>query len=509
MRVSNVLSAMAGVVLVFGLGTFTSSAGVPPSHTKNAKVKSAMHPSSVRSPNALTDTVPGPKYGLFRCQVGLAPGENCYDPYQMRRAYGVDKLISAGFTGAGKTIVIVDAFQSPNIVLELNTYNSFYGLPSMNGLGAPNNPNLPTFTQVAPDGLTAFVPGDPNMTGWAEEITLDVLWAHAIAPGANIVLVLAKDNNDSSLASVEKYAVDNNLGDVISQSFGENESCVAPADLLSYNQVYAEATKKNITIFASSGDQGASQQTCDGNSWVRAASFPASHPLATGVGGTELHAAMYCLTSLGCNPATSPAFGTYLGEIVWNEFSQSASSGGGYSVLFDEPSYQQGTVHGGKRRGVPDVAYNSAVLHGVLTYLNIPGIPAGFYLFGGTSAGSPQWSAITAIADQKVEARLGFLNTALYHIAQAPPFYSATLHDITSGNNSVVEADSNGDPVPIQGFNAGPGWDPTTGLGSPIANNLVDFLIQFVSPGDGTAVIAESTPHTGGNLNEVGKVKPH
>ena len=88
----------------------------------------------------------------------------------MRRAYGVDKLISAGFTGAGNTIVIVDAFQSPNIVQELNFYNSFYGLPSMNGLGAPNNPNLPTFTQVAPDGLTAFVPGDPNMTGWAEEI---------------------------------------------------------------------------------------------------------------------------------------------------------------------------------------------------------------------------------------------------------------------------------------------------------------------------------------------------
>jgi subtilase family serine protease len=155
------------------------------------------------------------------------------------------------------------------------------------------------------------------------------------------------------------------------------------------------------------------------------------------------------------------------------------------------------------------VAYNAAVFHGVLTYLNIPGVQVGFYLFGGTSAGSPQWSAITAIADQKAEARLGFLNTALYHIAQAPNFYSATLHDITSGNNSVVETDSNKEPVPIQGFNAGPGWDPTTGLGSPIANHLVDFLIQFVSPGDGTAVIAESTPHTGGNLNEVGKVKPH
>jgi subtilase family serine protease len=509
MRIGKFLSAIAVLVLIFGLATFSSRAADPPSHTKNAKVKSAMHPSSVRSPDALTDTVPGPNYGLFRCQVGLAPGENCYDPYQMRHAYAVDQLINAGSNGAGKTIVIVDAFQSPNIVQELNFYNSFYGLPSMNGLGAPNNPNLPTFTQIAPDGLTPFVPGNANMTGWAEEITLDVLWAHAIAPGANIVLVLAKDNNDSSLVSVEKYAVDNNLGDIISQSFGENESCVAPADLASYSQVYAEATQKNITIFASSGDQGASQQTCDGNSWVRAASFPASHPLVTGVGGTELHAAQYCLAALGCNPAANPIPGSYMGEIVWNEFANSESSGGGYSVLFDEPSYQQGTIHGGKQRGVPDVAYNSAVLHGVLTYLNVPGIPAGFYLFGGTSAGSPQWAAITAIADQKAGGRLGFINKALYHIGQAQSHYSASLHDVTSGTNSVVEFDSNNNPVPITGFDAGPGWDATTGLGSPIADLLVDYLIQFVSPGDGTAAIAQSTPHTGGNLSKNGKVKPH
>lgn len=507
MRIGKFLFAMAVLVLIFGLATFTSRAGDPPSHAKNATVKSVMHPSSVRSPDALTDTVPGPNYGLFTCQVGRS-SRVCYDPYQMRHAYAVDNLLSTGSNGAGKTIVIVDAFQSPNIVQELNFYNNFYGLPSMNGLGAPNNPNLPTFTQVAPDGLTPFVTGDPNMTGWAEEITLDVLWAHAIAPGANIVLVLAKDNNDSSLASVEKYAVDNNLGDVISQSFGENESCLAPADLLSYNQVYAEATQKNITIFASSGDQGASQQTCDGNSWVRAASFPASHPLVTGVGGTELHAAMYCLPQLGCNPATNPIPGTYLGEIAWNEFG-SESTGGGYSVLFDEPSYQEGTIHGGKQRGVPDVAYNAAVFHGVLTYLNVPGVPVGMYLFGGTSAGSPQWAAITAIADQKAGGRLGFLNKALYHIGQAQDHYAASLHDVTSGNNSVTEADSNNNPVVIAGFDAGPGWDPTTGLGSPIADNLVGYLIQFVSPGDGLAAIAQSTPHAGGNLSKGGKVKPH
>ena len=87
--------------------------------------------------------------------------------------------------------------------------------------------------------------------------------------------------------------------------------------------------------------------------------------------------------------------------------------------LYDEPSYQKGTIHGGKQRGVPDVSYNAAVDHGVLTYLDIPGIPAGMYLFGGTSAGSPQWAAIVAIADQKAGYDLGFINKALYHIGQA------------------------------------------------------------------------------------------
>jgi subtilase family serine protease len=508
MRICKLLSAVAVLVLIFGLATFTSRAGIPQTDdTTNAK--STVHPSVVRSPDALTATVPGPNYGLFTCQLGLTPPVVCYDPYQMRRAYSVDKLISAGFTGKGKTIVIVDAFQSPNIVQELNFYDNFYGLPGMNGLGSPKNPSLPTFSQVAPDGLTPFVSGDPVMTGWAEEITLDVLWAHAIAPGANIVLLLAKDSSDAAIVSAEKYAVEHNLGDVISQSFGENESCLDPADLFSYNQVYDEATEKGITIFASSGDQGAAQPTCDGNSWVRAASFPASHPLATGVGGTELHAAKYCFASLGCDPSTQPAFGTYLGEIVWNEFG-SESSGGGYSVLFDKPSYQEDSVRG-KQRGVPDVAYDAAVFHGVLTYLDIPGLSSGpgFYLFGGTSAGSPQWAAITAIADQKAEGRLGFLNKALYQIGESQRRYSSTFHDITSGNNSVVESDNNNHPVPIQGFNAGPEWDPTTGLGSPIANQLVDSLIKSVSQNDGQDTINGTSAHSEGNFSKHGKVKPH
>lgn len=465
--------------------------------------RSAASPFLKVGQQAIPALATGPSYSLFTCQVvGLSSGTTCYDPYQMRHAYNIDKLVNVGFDGKGKTIVIVDAFQSPNIVLELNTYNTFYGLPSLNGLGGPPNPSLGTFTQVAPDGLTPFVVGDPNMTGWAEEISLDVLWAHAIAPGANIVLVLAKSNNDADILSATKYAVDNNLGDVISQSFGENESCMDPTVLAQQHQVFADATMKNITLLASSGDDGAAQSTCDGSSFVRAASSPASDPLVTAVGGTELHAARYCLAVVGCDPAANPAPGTHQGEIAWNEFDSSIATGGGFSVLYDEPSYQQGAIHGGKQRGVPDVSYSAAVEHGALTYLNIPGVTPGFYLFGGTSAGSPQWAAILAIAGQRAGYSLGFINTALYQIGLAPQHYAASFFDVTIGNNSVVE------DVAVQGFNAGPGWDATTGLGSPTTDQLVSYLIQFVSPGDAISAIAGSKPHTNGKPAVPGHVTP-
>jgi len=466
-------------------------------HNHLAK-RSLLSPLLQVGPQAIPAAAAGANYGLFTCQVGLSSA-TCYDPYEMRHAYNVDTLINAGLDGTGKTIVIIDSFQSPNIVAELNFFNSFYGLAGLNGLGGAPNPSLGTFTQIAPDGLTPFVVGNGNMTGWAEEITLDVVWSHAIAPGANITLVLAKSNNDADLLSALQYAVNNNLGDVISQSFGENESCEDPNLLAQEHQVFAEATAKNITIFASAGDSGAGQGSCDGSTLVQAASTPASDPLVTAVGGTELHAAPYCLTVLGCDPTTNPAAGTYQGEIVWNEAGIGAT-GGGFSVIYDEPSYQQGTIHGGKQRGEPDVSYNSAVLHGVLTYLDIPGLAVGFYLFGGTSAGSPQWSAITAIADQNAGRDLGFINRALYHIGQAQSRYSADLFDVTSGNNSFDG---------VTGFNAGPGWDAATGLGSPSATNLVSDLKRFVSAGDGTAAIAGSTPHAQHNPSAPGQMKPH
>ena len=421
MRARNVLPVLT-VALILGLAAAPCSAGA--SASPFVKV----------GPQAIPAAAVGPNYGLFTCQVGLSSA-TCYDPYQMRHAYTIDALVDNGFDGSGRTIVIVDAFSDPYLVGDLNYFNSFYGLPGLNGLGGPHDPSLGTFTQVAPDGLGPFDPG------WASEITLDVEWAHAIAPGANIVLVLAKSNSDVDILSATRYAVDNIPCDVISQSFGENESCMDPDLLAQQHQVFADATMKGITIFASSGDDGAAQLNCDGTAYVKAVSSPAADPLVTAVGGTELHAASYCLTVLGCDPAANPASGTYQGEIAWNESSLGiGATGGGFSLVYDEPSYQKGTIHGGKRLGVPDVSYSAAVEHGVLVRLF-----GGWYLFGGTSAGSPQWAAIAAIADQKAGYGLGFINKALYHIGQARSHYSAAFFDVTSGDNSIPG---------VTGFNA-------------------------------------------------------
>ena len=402
----------------------------------------------------------------------------------MRRAYNIDALINAGFDARGKTIVIIDAFSHPNIESQLDFFNTFYGLPRMN-----NGPGSPTFTQVAPDGLGPYNPG------WAEEISLDVAWAHAIAPGANIVLELGVDNSDVALISAFNDAVNNNRGDATSMSFGESDTCLGPELTAAWHQAFVNATRKGITIFASTGDQGAAQPTCDGNSWLKSTSSPASDPLVTGVGGTELHAADYCLASLGCDPNTHPPAGTYLDEIAWNEgppygdfqtrFSSTEASGGGYSTVFDEPPYQQGTIHGGKMRGEGDVSYNGAILHGVLTYLNMPGVPVGWYRFGGTSAGAPQWAALMAIADQTAGHNYGFVNAALYKIGQNAGDYANTFHDVTSGTNSALEYDALGNPVNILGYDAGTGWDAVTGLGTPKVLNDSDRTAVLLVFGPG------------------------
>ncbi len=375
---------------------------------------------------------------------------HCYGPKQIRAAYDIQPLLDKGINGSGRTIVIIDAFQSPTIEQDLQTFNQTFHLHSSK------------FNIIAPDGLTPFDPTSADQIGWAEEISLDVEWAHVVAPYATIDLVLSKSDQDVDILSATRYAVDNNLGDVISQSFGENESCVDPTLLVQEHQVFQEATNKHITLLASSGDSGAAQLTCDGTNYTLAVSSPASDPLVTGVGGTQLFA----------NQKT----GAYISEIAWNESQFQAASGGGYSVIYHRPSYQNGVVRN-SYRGVPDVAYNAAVNGGVLVAVSvIPSTSEGgpFHIFGGTSAGSPQWAGIVALASQKAGHRLGLLNPAIYAIGKSSS-YSQAFHDILFGNNTI-QLTVGTSTVTIVGYSTHKGWDPVTGWGSPKVSGLVRLL---------------------------------
>lgn len=418
------LTAVTGTGAIALAGTVTPAIGATPHYRLAGHVGS--------DPSATT----------FSCQTPTAP-IHCYGPDQIRTAYGVDKLGAHGLDGRGRTIVIVDAFQSPSITSDLATFNAVFGLPS-----AP-------LRIIAPDGLTPFDPNDPNETGWAGEITLDVEYAHAIAPAATVDLVLAKSNQDADILSATKYAVQHNLGDVISQSFGEDERCVDPTLLKAQTRLFQQATNKGITLLASSGDQGAAQPTCDGTSFSKAVSSPAVDPNVTAVGGTILDADL--------------TTGAYHSETTWNEPAFAVAGGGGFSTLVKTPAYQRSLRL--PSRGVPDVSYNAAIDGGVLAVYSPTGDPASqaVYIFGGTSAGSPQWAGLVALTTQLAHHRQGLLNPRLYAFAH-PPLYNALFHDITTGDNTY-----HGD-VTVQGYPAAKGWDPATGIGTPRADRLVPLL---------------------------------
>ena len=463
---------LLGVVVAFAasltMGSTAASAATPSLH------RNYVNPQASPAGSPVQNSATG-NYGLFGCQVGL-DAATCYDPYEMRHAYGVDSLISHGYDGTGKTIVILDAFYDPYLQSDFSYFNNFYGLPDQ------------TITQVYPDGVP------PYDAGWSEEMQLDVDWSHAIAPGAKIVIVHALSNSDEDLLSAFNYAVDHNLGDMISMSFGESDKCLGSALQAGWHQGFVNATKKGITLFASSGDQGAAQPSCDGNSWIQSSSSPASDPLVTGVGGTELHAADLLPHVPGLR-SDRQSCARHLAERDRLERGRrqpglGTSSGGGYSTVWSEPAYQQGTIHGGKTRAVPDVAYNAAIFHGVLVPLLEFG---GFFLFGGTSCGSPQWAGLTAIADQMHGSDYGFINPPCTRSVRAASPTRPPSTTSRAGHNNSLQFDSSNNPVNITGFNAGTGWDAVTGLGTPAsAGGLFSQMGQVWSAGQGNAAISNS-----------------
>jgi subtilase family serine protease len=363
-------------------------------------------------------------------------GAGPYKPSQIRHAYGFDQLSA---TGSGQIIAIVDAYDDPTAASDLQTFITTFGLPGMNGLGTQSctvtlvpHP-IPCFQKVLSGG-TAHTDGQ-----WALEISLDVQWAHAIAPGADILLVEAQPScffgfcfpvSLSNLLSAVDTAVTKNAR-VVSMSWGTSEfSSEANSD--------SHFNHSGVTFLASSGDSGSGVM------------YPAASPYVVGVGGTSL-------------PLDSSGNLTGL-ETAWS------GSGGGISAYEKEPGYQSnyGITSTGGKRGVPDVAYDADLNTGVYVYNSTPqncGQPPCWFQVGGTSVGAPQWAALIALADQNRPSTLSSNNLSsspLYNAATGSSVYASNYRDITFGNNGTCGSTCN----------ASLGYDLVTGLGSPLAGPL-------------------------------------
>jgi subtilase family serine protease len=443
----------AGAALAAGA---TTVAGC--SVTAATPANSAGVPTIVTTPGVLHPTGVVATPSQAHCATGFSA--HCLTPQQVETAYDLGPLYARGVTGKGETIVIVDSFGSPTIKHDLAVFDQQFKLP------AP-----PSFRIITPDGkIPPWNASDSDMTGWGGETTLDVEYAHSVAPGANILLVETPVSETEGvtgfpqIVEAENYVLAHHLGDVISQSFEATEQTFAGlaqinADHLRTAYERAAGEKDGPTVLAAAGDTGAADVELNGSTYYtfRVTSWPDSDPLVTGVGGTELVAG---------------TDGTYR-SVAWNDTynthigggTDPSAGGGGLSVLFTRPSFQNGVaaVVGGAR-GVPDVSMNAACSSPVFTYQSFPqaGTPAGWYPSCGTSEATPEFAGIVALADQVAGHALGVINPTLYKLAaeNAPG-----IVPVTSGNNTVTFV-QNGKTATIKGFTARAGYSLVDGVGT-------------------------------------------
>jgi subtilase family serine protease len=369
----------------------------------------------------------------------LASPPGGYSPTQISHAYGFDAVtftkggtVYAG-NGAGQTIAIVDAFGDPQIANDLAVFDSTFGLR------AP-----PSFKMVGQDG-GAIPPRSDEL--WAVETSLDVEWAHALAPAANILLVETNTDAFNDLFAGVRFAALQPGVSVVSMSFGGAEFATELGFDVSFTTPRGH---QGVTFVAASGDRGT-----PGN-------FPALSKNVLAVGGTRL-----TLTSAG----------DYVSETGWGSGAGQLGSGGGTSVFEKEPLYQMGVQNTGMRQN-PDVAFDAAPDTGVAVY-DTHGYQGrtGWFVFGGTSFSSPSWAALLAISNEgRLLAQKGtLLNRQAMDVLYNLP--ASAFHDIVSGNNGAA---------------AGPGYDLVTGRGTPIANKVAAGLVA-ASPTASSDVTSSGT----------------
>jgi subtilase family serine protease len=404
---------------------------------------------------------------LSPCKEGQ--GSTCYQPAQLRDAYNVGPLYAAGVDGKGVTIVIVDAYGSPTITNDLKTFDTAFGL------AAP-----PAFKIITPTGkIPAYHPRATDRYGWSFETSLDVEWAHALAPGAKILLVETPSDEVEGtsgfpdIVAAENYVIKHHLGDVISQSFGATEQTFTSySQLKGLRSAFIAAQKADVTVLGASGDLGATDYEDNASTIYpyRVTSWPASDPLVTAVGGTELVLA---------------ADGTTKGPAVaWNDLqdvdSPPSATGGGLSVFFSRPSYQDGVSSvTGSHRGVPDIAMSAACSAPVDVYDSAvpPYGKAGWTEACGTSEATPLFAAIVAMADQEAGHPLGLVNPALYALLAKG---ASGIVPITTGDNTVGVKDK-GKWVKVIGFDETGGYSLVTGVGTVDAATFVPALVGEVA----------------------------
>src|SRR6201996_2509275 len=329
-----VVPALTAVAVTASATISTAADAAAPGAARTAAASPVtVHPDTVRIPKRATAAPP------TTAQCEKAYGIACYPPTQIQSAYDLPALYARGASGKGATIAIVDPFGSPTIKADLATFDHTFGI------AAP-----PKFTVIAPAGkIPPFNPKNSGMTDWASETTLDVEYAHAIAPGASILLVETPVSESEGVAGfpqivqAEEYVIDHQLGDVISQSFSATEQTFAARDAVeALRGAYTDAYAHQVTVLSSSGDSGAANVGLDGQTYFTAptTTWPPSDPLVTAVGGTQLH-----LDASGQRTSPDTVWND-TGSIPANQFvfgddgPHPLATGSGLSALFSRPSYQ-------------------------------------------------------------------------------------------------------------------------------------------------------------------------
>lgn len=452
-RVALPLAATGGLAALSLAGPAASTAPAVAAHQSYVRVTPDL--GNPIGNAKLTTAGSPPSTSQCLAQIGIS----CYSPLQYRVAYDLNPLYARGITGAGKTIVIVDSFGSPTIQHDLDVFDAQWGLPATN------------VAVVKSGDVAPFDPTNPTMINWAQETTLDVEYAHSIAPGARIVLAetpVAETEGTTGLPEMmnaEKSLIDQGIGDVISQSFGATENTFPGFDqgdyssLLSLRYAFKDAAAHHVTVLASSGDAGATDYEADGSTLYPypVNSWPSSDPLVTSVGGTQLK-----LDDAGNR--LSP-------DVVWND--GYGAGGGGLSAVFSRPLYQIGvTGIVDHKRGTPDISMSAAVNGGALVYYSFDPTHVGWHIFGGTSEASPIFSGVVALADQYAHHDLGLINPALYALGALSRVGvpGTGIVDVTSGDNSFGG---------VTGYPATKGYDLASGWGTIDAAKFVPALARI------------------------------